>query len=228
MGSTTSANNTVLGRSVLHNVYITKKPIAFRYSQYEAIRYALKDYEEENMLSNPNIGDFEIKIPPGLLFAVISVNKRWSIDAGTSAQIYAVILNDVSLDSTTPLTDTYSKYSKEPNMDYGEWNYTVLEQSRNSILRSLMDKNILRIKGLICNVWQYVFFEQNSDNIFKINFDKPLIPKDPIAKHSEYKYHPLTIYPHWRYLILGIFVVILLLWFIIKSNRIINNINKNN
>lgn len=188
MGTTISANNMVLGRSIRNNVYITTVPIGFHKSivGIDTIEYSIREWNDKQILGNPYIGDFGIQIPAGLKFVITDVNKIWSIDAGTNVGTSCIILNDIPINENSLVAE--SVVNDRYESVFGNWSYCTAKSSTNKLLKSLMnkDKTMLKIKNIKCNVWTSNFFTQDGKDRFlsKPDFDKPLLTNNLITKYG--------------------------------------------
>lgn len=169
-------NNTVLGRSVVGNVYETVVPVAFSYINYEFNNnYNIAKWNSERTrVINPPRGSYNIKLPPGIRFRVENVTE-----ARGFLNIKIKLLNNVP---TTSIQD-YVEADDVEIPGFRSWVQRDIFYSKNPFLPEIFDKNVgLKIKGLNINLYDlhsFEFFYYENGNP---NKDEPLIMRENMIK----------------------------------------------
>lgn len=173
MGTTTSAINTPLGQSIIGKTYITKIPVAFGYSVYDKV-FVIREWEDRQTLSNPKVGEFWVKLEPGLIFQITDVKKSWGIDSGTNVRIHIEILNNMEIFPHTRLAE--SVFDPTPvfaKTGTGQWVSMFADQSNNPLFRKFANGKQIFIAGLEATIYGFQFF----DNASFPDFNKPATAK---------------------------------------------------
>ena len=97
MGTTSSALETPLGKSLIGKYYETNIPVSWNGTGISL----WKDEDPDPM--NPNIGDYEIKLPAGIRFKIINIEKTTNFEIGTSVNITIKILHNVPINNVLPM-----------------------------------------------------------------------------------------------------------------------------
>ncbi len=159
-----NVNKSVLGKSLVNNIYKTKVPVELSYYNYNK-KYFISLPDNKVKLLNPNVGDYSIEIPPGLTFIIVNAkvkdNKWLFIDAITFGELY--------LDGKKTITDTIPI----ENNKYGKYVTVLAEESDNVNFKQLLcnDKIVFSMKNLDVQISVCDFFDKN---IGQLHLQKPL------------------------------------------------------
>jgi hypothetical protein len=185
MGSSHSSDNTVLGRSIINDIYKSKVPVGL--STSDRGKYYISEWRDRQSLSNPDVGQINIKLDD-VKFVIRDTEIYWNFETGTSLSIGIEILEDISINADTPIAQAI----EDPiyrNMDTkcGSWKYTkVGSDGIHNSLRSLFneDNTIIRLQGVRARISGYTFGDKfknfqnkivtkyNEDNDFFMDLDK--------------------------------------------------------
>lgn len=163
MGNTVT--KTILGKSLINKVYKTKVPVELCYYNY-CNNYFLSLPNTKLELINPQLGDYSISIPPGLIIVIYDIK----IASKRCLSIYAMIYGELYLDSKKTLTDTV----KVKNNNYAKYVTVKAKESTNPNFNKLVciDKEVFNARNQPIQISVYDFFNKT---LGKTDVHKPLL-----------------------------------------------------
>lgn len=164
MGGTTSAADTPFAKSIINKIFITTDSVAISYNKsYDCLFVSRWRIREIPCI--PDVGDWKIKIPPGLTFQVGGVKKTQSINLSPFPRIAISFQKKIVIDSGCVLRVAF----KKEDSSHAEWGDHPIKDLKTERLVNLRNEiELLEMKGGLLG-------EEFFCGIFeKFDFNKPV------------------------------------------------------
>jgi hypothetical protein len=120
---------------MIGSVYRCKIAIALGYSAYDK-NYALNEWMDTPLLSNPINGHFWLKIEPGAYFIITDVTHNTSSYGGDRFSIYVNFISPIPFE----MCSKYLMAVVPKNQKYGKWTLLDPDIIQNRHIKSLWDR----------------------------------------------------------------------------------------